>query len=121
MTTAGYGEAAQLREGLIQALAELFERVDLLLLPTVACPAFAAEGPAPETIDGKPVSLLGSVAQTYLFNLSGHPAASVPIGLVGGAPVALQIVGRRHDDLRVLAAAAAWEALQPWPTLAPEH
>lgn len=118
LTTSAFGEAAQLREALVQALAEVFEHVDLLLLPTVACPAFAAEGPTPSVIGGREVSLLGSVAQTYLFNLSGHPAASVPIGQVGGAPIGLQIVGRRHDDLRVLAAATAWESLSPWPALA---
>ncbi len=121
LTTTAFGEAAQLREALVQSLAEIFDRVDLLLLPTVGCPAFLAEGPPPSTIGGKEISLLGSVAQTYLFNLSGHPAASVPIGQVGDAPVALQIVGRRHDDLRVLAAASAWEALAPWSPLAPGY
>ena len=62
---------------------------------------------------------LTTVAQTYVFNLSGHPAVSVPAGMVAGTPIGLQIVGRRHDDLRVLAAAARLEALQPWPLLAP--
>ena len=63
------------------------------------------------------MSPLTTVAQTYVFNLSGHPAISVPAGMVDGTPVGLQIVGRRHEDLRVLAAAAAFEKLQPWPLL----
>ncbi|MCC6849872.1 MAG: amidase [Deltaproteobacteria bacterium] len=112
--------AALVRDALVQSLAELFERVDLVLLPTTPIPAFAAEGPPPPTIAGRAVSPLATVAQTYVFNLSGHPAVSVPAGAVDGAPIGLQIVARRHDDLRVLAAARALERERPWPLLAPE-
>lgn len=102
-----------------RVFADLFEEIDALLLPTTATPAFAAAGPMPSTIAGRPVSPLATVAPTYVFNLSGHPAVSVPAGMVGGAPIGLQIVGRRHDDLRVLALAMACERLRPWPLLAP--
>jgi aspartyl-tRNA(Asn)/glutamyl-tRNA(Gln) amidotransferase subunit A len=113
------GRAAVIRDGAVQSLAAIFDSVDLLLLPTTPIPAFAAEGPPPTTIDGRHVSPLATVAQTYVFNLTGHPAVSVPAGMVDGCPIGLQIVGRRHDDLRVLAAAARLESLQPWPLLAP--
>jgi len=109
--------AALVRDGVVQALAELFDDVDLLFLPTTPFPPFAAEGPPPTTIDGREVGPITTVAQTYVFNLSGHPAVSVPAGLVDGLPVGLQIVGRRHDDLRVLAAAARLEELAPFPAL----
>ncbi|MCC6765405.1 MAG: amidase [Deltaproteobacteria bacterium] len=112
--------AALVRDALVQSLANLFERVDLVLLPTTPIPAFAAEGPPPATIAGRALSPLATVAQTYVFNLSGHPAVSVPAGTVDGTPIGLQIVGRRHDDLRVLAAARALERERPWPLLAPE-
>ncbi len=114
-----FGPAGLLRDAIVQALADVFEQVDVLLLPTTATPAFAAAGPMPSEIAGRSMAPLATVAQTYVFNLSGHPAISVPAGMVGGAPVGLQIVGRRHDDLRVLALAAAFERLQPWPRLAP--
>jgi len=112
--------AGSARDALVQRLADVFEDVDLLLLPTTAVPAFAAEGPMPTEVNGRSIAPIATVAQTYVFNLSGHPAVSVPVGMLGGAPVGLQIVGRRHEDLRVLAAAAACERLRPWPTLAPQ-
>ncbi|MCH7479385.1 MAG: amidase, partial [SAR324 cluster bacterium] len=58
----------------------------------------------------------------YPFNLTHLPAATVPAGFSAeGLPVGLQIVGRRHADLTVLQAAAAFEEARPWadkrPTL----
>jgi aspartyl-tRNA(Asn)/glutamyl-tRNA(Gln) amidotransferase subunit A len=114
-----FARAGALRDVLVQRLADVFEQADLLLLPTTAVPAFAAEGPMPTEVGGRTISPIATVAQTYAFNLSGHPAVSVPAGMLGGAPVGLQIVGRRHEDHRVLAAAAAFERLRPWPLNAP--
>jgi aspartyl-tRNA(Asn)/glutamyl-tRNA(Gln) amidotransferase subunit A len=119
LTTPDYARAALVRDSLVQALADVFERVDLLMMPTTPVPAFAAEGPMPTEVEGRPLPPLGSVLQTYLFNISGHPAISVPAGMSGGAPVGLQIVGRRHSDLRVLAAARVLERTRPWPLHAP--
>ena len=49
---------------------------------------------------------------TQPFNLSGHPACSVPCGFtVGGLPVGMQIVGRPFDEATVLRAADAWQRL----------
>jgi Asp-tRNA(Asn)/Glu-tRNA(Gln) amidotransferase A subunit family amidase len=49
------------------------------------------------------------------FNLTGPPAATVPVGFTpAGLPVGLQIVGRRFADLTVLQASAAYEAARPW-------
>ncbi|MFC5749339.1 amidase [Actinomadura rugatobispora] len=122
-TVRGYGDAAaaldadalvdahQTRARLVAALAEAFDRFDLLLTPATQVPAFPAEGPMPAEIAGRPVDHWGALAVTFPFNLSGHPAVSVPAGRAGGAPVGLQIVGRRHADALVLAAAAAVEAV----------
>ena len=119
LSAVDFARAGLVRDAVVQTLARVFDEVDLILLPTTPIPAFPAEGPPPATIDGRAVTPLNTVAHTYVFNLSGHPAVSVPAGMVGGAPTGLQIVGRRHDDLRVLAAAAAFEKLRPWPLLAP--
>jgi aspartyl-tRNA(Asn)/glutamyl-tRNA(Gln) amidotransferase subunit A len=91
------------------------ERFDILLTPTTAVPPFAAGAAPPREIAGESVSVLGWMPFTYPFNLTGQPAASVPVGLdAAGVPVGLQIVGRRHADRTVLAAARAFEAACPW-------
>ena len=51
---------------------------------------------------------------TYFQNFTGHPAASVPAGLVDGLPVGMQITGRLGADEDVLAASAAFERVRPW-------
>jgi aspartyl-tRNA(Asn)/glutamyl-tRNA(Gln) amidotransferase subunit A len=47
---------------------------------------------------------------TYPFNMTQQPAASVPCGRTAdGLPIGLQIVGPRHGDAAVLAAAHAFQ------------
>ncbi|MBI1733741.1 MAG: amidase [Candidatus Rokubacteria bacterium] len=94
----------------------LFEKYDLLLTPTIACPPFDVNVDNPERIAGKPVPPYGWIPFTYPFNLTGQPAASVPCGFTkaGGLPIGLQIVGRRFDDATVMRASAAFERARPW-------
>ncbi len=92
-----------------------FEKYDLLLTPTIACPPFKVGLDNPAEIAGRPVVPYAWLPFTYPFNLTGQPAASVPCGFTGdGLPVGLQIVGRRFADVSVLQAAAAFERLRPW-------
>ncbi len=105
----------EIRTALNQELIDFFSRFDILLTPTMPTEAFAAKGPPPTEIDGHPIPLLGAVAFTYPFNLSGHPAATVRAGLTKtGLPVGLQIVGPRYRDDLVLQAAYAYEQANPW-------
>ena len=108
-------DAQKIRTELNRIMGDLFEQFDLLLTPTMPTEAFAAKGPPPREIDGHPIPLLGAVAFTYPFNLSGHPAATVPAGLSeDGLPVGLQIIGPRHRDDLVLQASYAYEKMRPW-------
>jgi aspartyl-tRNA(Asn)/glutamyl-tRNA(Gln) amidotransferase subunit A len=112
--------ANQTRFALNQELARAFAAADLLLLPTSPVPAFGCAGPLPTEVDGRDIGPQACALFTSPFNLSGHPAVSVPMGMVDGTPVGLQIVARRHEDALALAAAAAFERAQPWPLLAPD-
>jgi aspartyl-tRNA(Asn)/glutamyl-tRNA(Gln) amidotransferase subunit A len=104
-------DAHEARARLVADMAGAFQTFDLLLTPATTVPSFAAAGPMPTEIDGRPVDHWGALAVTYPFNLTGQPAISVPVALVGGAPLGLQIVGRRHADATVLAAASALERI----------
>jgi aspartyl-tRNA(Asn)/glutamyl-tRNA(Gln) amidotransferase subunit A len=115
VSTRDYLVASAAAEAYWEEVRGFLERFDLLLTPTVAVPPFAAGEPPPREIAGEAVSVLGWMPFTYPFNLTGQPAASVPVGLgEAGLPVGLQIVGRRHADRTVLAAARAFEAACPW-------
>jgi aspartyl-tRNA(Asn)/glutamyl-tRNA(Gln) amidotransferase subunit A len=115
VSTRDYLVASAAAEAYWEEVRGFLERFDLLLTPTVAVPPFAAGEPPPREIAGEAVSVLGWMPFTYPFNLTGQPAASVPVGLgETGLPVGLQIVGRRHADRTVLAAARAFEAACPW-------
>lgn len=112
--------ANQNRVAINSELARTFEVADLILTPTSPVPAFGCAGPLPTVVDGRDVGPQACALFTSPFNISGHPVVSVPMGLVEGAPVGMQIVARRHDDALALAAAAAFEAARPWPRLAPD-
>jgi aspartyl-tRNA(Asn)/glutamyl-tRNA(Gln) amidotransferase subunit A len=117
-----FARALRYRRALEEAVAALFRDVDVLLLPTTAVAAFAAEGPMPMEIDGRDASHCGPVPFTMLANLCWNPAVSVPAGLTAdGMPVGLQIVGRRHADHVVLRLARLFEVACPWPRLAPAY
>lgn len=109
----------ELRTEVYDAVQAAFADHDLLLGPTLVCPPVdnAADGNTlgSEGIDGEPVNRLIGFCPTFLFNFTGHPAASVPAGLVEGRwPVGLQIVGPRFGDAAVITASAVYEQARPW-------
>ena len=91
-----------------------FRDVRLLVTPALAVPPFPIGQDDADPV-GQSSRPLGWTPFTYPFNLTGHPAVSVPCGFTqAGLPVGLQIVGARFDDLGVLCAARALEQIQPW-------
>ena len=114
------GQHQRERLRVLDDVARIFTRYDLLLTPTVPTTAFPAEGPMPAVIDGAALeSPLHAVAFSYPFNLTGHPACTVPVGLGDdGLPVGLQIVADRHQDHLLLRAARTLELARPFPARA---
>ena len=86
--------------------------VHAIALPALPIPA-PPIGAESVVIEGKeePVRAL-MLRLTQLFNVTGHPAISLPCGAVsGGLPVGLQLVGHRHHTERLLSAASSVEAI----------
>jgi len=114
MTGAELAAATAARHTHYRLVDALLEDTDLLVTPSVPVPAFEAGLDSPNR-GGRQTSYLGWTGFTYPFNLSGHPAATVPCGLTAdGLPIGLQLVGRMGDDALLLRAAAAFEELRPW-------
>jgi aspartyl-tRNA(Asn)/glutamyl-tRNA(Gln) amidotransferase subunit A len=94
------------------------QRFDFLVSPTLSRPALPADHDTfqPITIAGQVAGSIRAAWYPYLwpFNLSGHPAVSLPCGWSSdGLPIGLQIVGRWYADRRVLALAGHLERERP--------
>jgi len=115
--------AAQLesfRVRLNEAMADLFEQVDLVMCATNPYEAFNAEGPIPHKIGDTLVSPFDTGALTIPGNLTGHPALSIPAGTTGaGLPVGLQVYAPRHREALLLDLGLVAERERPWPLVAP--
>ena len=116
ITVAQYLDAQHERARYTRAWGDFLERYDLLLTPAMQLTALPVGIVSPAAIDGRPVDPFFDDWCTFCLpaNLTGQPAASVPIGDgEDGLPIGLQIIGRRWEDATVLAAAAAVERLLP--------
>ncbi len=102
-------EADAYRNEMAPAIDRFFDRYDLLLTPQMPLTAFDVGLDFPPGM----TSWLDWSPFTYPFNFSGHPAASMPCGFVGGLPVGLQIVGPRWREDLVLRASRCFEAVNP--------
>jgi amidase len=96
--------AFELRRAYDDALAE-HDVIVMPTLPLTATPIPARGAPREEYI----ARALEMIANTAPFDVTGHPATSVPAGLVDGLPAGLMIVGRHFDDATCLRVAHAFE------------
>ncbi|WP_241127464.1 amidase [Novosphingobium terrae] len=92
--------AEQVRDAFTAAVDAALEQVDALALPTL--PAIP---PMLEEIDADPAVVLSLTNLVRPFNLSGHPALSIPLKTRDGAPAGLQLVGRKGRDAELCAIA----------------
>ncbi len=110
-----YLRAMQGREILRQDVDAALEGRDVLMLPTLAIPApplgasTVKVGRVQESVRNVTLRL------TQLFNLTGHPAVSIPIGMTPqGLPVGLQLAGRRGETEALLRTALSCERRLAW-------
>ena len=115
------------RRSIIVQMAQIFEQVDFVVCATNPDVAFGAQGPMPTTSTGSTSSpstasrpRSGTTGRSTIpANTTGHPAAAIPVGLVDGLPVSMQIIGRRHAEQLLLDLARIVELERPWPLVAP--
>jgi amidase len=89
---------------------------DVLLMPLIATPIPATDVSRDEYI-ARALEMIGNTAP---FDVTGHPATSVPAGLVDGLPAGLMIIGRYFDDGTCLRVAHALEqAVEGFPAPSP--
>ncbi|MEM8729002.1 MAG: amidase [Pseudomonadota bacterium] len=111
-----YGKAVNLVTKLRAAYDEAFETYDILLMPTLPLKATKLPGPdaSREEICDRAFEMLPN---TSPFNITHHPAISLPCGLSDGLPIGLQLVGKMWDEYTLYQAASAYEDAVDWKTV----
>ncbi|MBP7337172.1 amidase [Niveispirillum sp.] len=107
-------------------VAAFFDRYDMLICPTLSVTApplglFAGDAPGME-VKAYLARLLAFAPFTMQFNVTGQPAASLPLHLsAGGLPIGTQIVARFGEEAGLLALSAQLERAFPWAGRLPPH
>ncbi|HEY8525638.1 MAG TPA: amidase [Acidimicrobiales bacterium] len=102
-----------------EAMADLFDQVDLIICATNPDVAFPADVALNTRVGEQHVGPENNGALTIPANIVGNPAISIPIEHVDGLPVGMQIIGRHHEDALLLDLALVVERERPWPLVAP--
>ena len=119
-----YQEAMFARTALFRRVQSLLARGHLLAMPTITRTALPIDQDLFGTIeiDGKQFHSVRPhwFPWTMPFNMTGHPAISLPCGFGrDGLPIGLQLVGRFRSDADLLRVSALYEAsqglLSRWP------
>jgi aspartyl-tRNA(Asn)/glutamyl-tRNA(Gln) amidotransferase subunit A len=115
-----FREGQYARTRLFRGIQALFERFDVLVTPTLSRTALPADFDAAHDeveVEGElcGITRQGWSSYVYPFNLSGHPALTVPSGFDdAGLPTAVQLVGRWGAELDLLRLGAVLEEARPW-------
>ena len=111
-----YAKAQNLGRKLNKTYNETLENFDLLLMPTL--PMKATPLPPPDA----PLQLFCQrafemLSNTCPFDVTGHPAMSIPCGMGDGLPIGLMLVGKHFGESTIYQAAHAFELLGDWKNM----
>ncbi|KAJ5048608.1 hypothetical protein NUH16_007113 [Penicillium rubens] len=117
-----YGKTANTGRFVSDKYEALFEKYDILVMPTTPVVA-PRHGKRELPLDSLRPSM-GLTINTAVFNVTGHPALSIPVGFAPAKednqvmlPVGMQIVGGLWQEEKILRAGHAWEAHFDWKTM----
>ena len=108
-----YAKAQNLSRKLKAAYDSVLGKYDLLLMPTLpmkSTPIPPADAPLPLYIQ-RAFEMVGNTAP---FDVTGHPAMSLPCGMSNGLPIGLMLVGKDYDESTIYRAAHAFEQSGDW-------
>ncbi|MBL8230506.1 MAG: amidase [Bryobacterales bacterium] len=108
-----YDDLLRRRQMLTDRLESFFGKYDLLLMPVTPGPAIP-HNPNHGTIalDGKQINYWDYFYYPMCFNVTGHPALTIPLGLNReGLPIAIQVVGPLYSERRLIEFARLIEPL----------
>jgi amidase len=111
-----YGKAMNLTRGVRAAYDQALAEFDLLAMPTTpmkATPLPDANAPREEYH----LRATEPTPNTMPFNITHHPAMSMPCGVSDGLPVGMMLVGRHWRESDIYRAAYAFEQADDWRTL----
>jgi Asp-tRNA(Asn)/Glu-tRNA(Gln) amidotransferase A subunit family amidase len=118
ITGSAYIGAMRIVHALGRQVAAFFAGYDILVCSTLGMPAVPIgylRGGDPPDWDSYAQRLFAFMPNTQPFNLTGQPAASVPLAMSrSGLPIGVQLVGRQAEDALVLSLAGQLERAAPW-------
>lgn len=105
-----YAKAQNLGRSLKEAYDKALTKYDVLLMPTM--PLKPVKLPSQDaSIEESIARSLEMIPNTCPFNVTGHPAITIPCGMSEGLPIGMMLIGRYGEDDTVLRAAHAFEKL----------
>jgi amidase len=111
-----YSKAQNLRRVLRAAYDAVLANYDLLLMPTTPMKAqrIPESGCPREEYMARALEMINN---TCPFDASGHPAMSIPCGMIDGLPIGMMIIGRKFDESTILRVSDAFETACDWKQL----
>lgn len=111
-----YGKAVNIVRRLRAAYDNVLTKYDLLLMPTLpmkATPLPSSQASREENV----ARAFEMITNTAPFDMTHHPAMTLPCGLVEGLPVGLMLVGKHFDEPMIYRAAYAFEQSDDWKAM----
>ena len=114
-----YGKSINMARRIRDAFQKAFEQYDVLVMPTT--PYVAPRHGSRESPRSCFEPSIGLTSNTAVFNVTGHPAMSIPVGFAPAKedagvllPVGMQIVGGLWQEKKMLKVGRAWESNFDW-------
>ena len=113
-----YGKAKNMMRRLSAAYNSALTKYDLLLMPTTSGKPLANVASLSDaSIEQVMEQTLNAIFNTCQFDVTGHPAMSIPCGERDGLPIGMMLVGKHFDEPGIYRLAHAFEQSFDWLSL----